>query len=124
MAEEARALPLRSADAAEEIQGLVQVSLKSINSSGEQVASATDAIKRSGMHVHNGGSKIAQIAGSTGQQRNDIAHVDRVILELYQATRDTLETVAYASSAVEQLHGQGGRLRHAMLAFRLSLEHA
>lgn len=120
VASEVRTLASRSANAAKEIESLINESVSLIDQgSGEVVAAGNtmndivDAVKRVT-------DIMLEIAAASDEQSRGIEQVSQAISEMDKVTQQNASLVEEASAAAASLEEQGARLTEAVGAFRLS----
>ncbi|WP_230351441.1 methyl-accepting chemotaxis protein [Lelliottia sp. WAP21] len=120
VASEVRTLASRSANAAKEIEGLINESVTLIDQgSGEVVAAGNtmndivDAVKRVT-------DIMLEIAAASDEQSRGIVQVSQAITEMDKVTQQNASLVEEASAAAASLEEQGARLTEAVGAFRLN----
>jgi len=120
VASEVRALAQRSADAAKEIKGLIEIS-------GQQVQSGVDLVGQTG-EVLNGivgkvteiSDVIAAIAASAEQQSVGLAQVNTAITDMDKVTQQNAAMVEEANAATRTLDQHAAALAESVDRFQLS----
>ncbi len=120
VAKEVRTLAGRSANAAKEIQDL-------INDSNAKIADANGFVSQSGEMLEEiiesvGGlaTNMSEIAAASDEQSTGIEQVNRSVAQIEQVIQQNATLVEEASAAAENLAGEAVLLNDAIAAFRLT----
>ncbi|MBP2851505.1 methyl-accepting chemotaxis protein [Dickeya oryzae] len=119
VAGEVRSLAQRSAQAAKEIETLINESVTRVNTGSTQVESAgktMDEIIRSISHVHD---IMGEIASASDEQSRGINQISSAIAEMDATTQQNAALVEQSSAAANSLEEQAQALEQAVSIFRL-----
>ncbi|VVE11847.1 methyl-accepting chemotaxis protein [Pandoraea terrigena] len=124
VAGEVRTLAQRSAAAAKEIKGLIEVS-------GNRVETGTRLVERAGetmvdvvQSVKRVTDIMGEISAASVEQSNGIEQVNRAVTQMDEMTQQNAALVEEASAAAAALEAQAVRLREAVALFHLSAREA
>ncbi|MEM0675096.1 methyl-accepting chemotaxis protein [Dickeya oryzae] len=120
VAGEVRSLAQRSAQAAKEIETLINESVSRVNTGSTQVESAgktMDEIIRSISHVHD---IMDEIASASDEQSRGINQISTAVAEMDATTQQNAALVEQSSAAANSLEEQAQTLEHAVSFFRIS----
>jgi len=122
VAGEVRTLAQRSASAAKEIKGLIEVS-------GNRVENGTRLVERAGatmVEVVQSVKRVTDIMGEISaasvEQSSGIEQVNLAVTQMDEMTQQNAALVEEASAAAAALEGQAARLRESVALFRLSAQ--
>ena len=118
VAGEVRNLARRSADAAKEIKGLIDVSAVSVESGSKRVADAGKTMDDIVQQVERVSNLIVEISSATTEQSAGIAQVGLAIGHLDQVTQQNAALVEQCTAASQSLDDQAKRLVEAVGVFR------
>ena len=121
VAGEVRNLATRSAKAAEEIRGLIDVSVNRVDAGSKLVDQAGSAINEVVSAVKRVDQIMTEIATASEEQGRGIAQVNQAVTELDQVTQHNVRLVSEASSAANALEAQARTLREAVAVFQLDV---
>ena len=120
VAAEVRSLAQRSAEAAKEIKGLIQDSLRKVargtelvNKSGETLQGIVSSVKRVT-------DIVGEIAAAAGEQSTGIEQVSTAMTQMDQVTQSNSAQTEELSSTAESLSDQSQRLMDLVATFTLS----
>ncbi|WP_226101945.1 methyl-accepting chemotaxis protein [Dickeya oryzae] len=119
VAGEVRSLAQRSAQAAKEIETLINESVTRVNTGSTQVESAgktMDEIIRSISHVHD---IMGEIASASDEQSRGINQISNAVAEMDATTQQNAALVEQSSAAANSLEEQAQALEQAVSIFRL-----
>ncbi|WP_226093525.1 methyl-accepting chemotaxis protein [Dickeya oryzae] len=119
VAGEVRSLAQRSAQAAKEIETLINESVTRVNTGSTQVESAgktMDEIIRSISHVHD---IMGEIASASDEQSRGINQISSAVAEMDATTQQNAALVEQSSAAANSLEEQAQALEQAVSIFRL-----
>ncbi|MGM3223727.1 methyl-accepting chemotaxis protein [Dickeya zeae] len=119
VAGEVRSLAQRSAQAAKEIESLINESVTRVNTGSTQVESAgktMDEIIRSISHVHD---IMGEIASASDEQSRGINQISSAVAEMDATTQQNAALVEQSSAAANSLEEQAQALEQAVSIFRL-----
>ncbi|QYM90825.1 methyl-accepting chemotaxis protein [Dickeya zeae] len=124
VAGEVRSLAQRSAQAAKEIETLINESVTRVNTGSTQVENAgktMDEIIRSISHVHD---IMDEIASASDEQSRGINQISTAVSEMDATTQQNAALVEQSSAAANSLEEQAQVLEHAVSFFRTSHDSA
>ncbi|GAB7215599.1 methyl-accepting chemotaxis protein [Dickeya oryzae] len=124
VAGEVRSLAQRSAQAAKEIETLINESVTRVNTGSTQVENAgktMDEIIRSISHVHD---IMDEIASASDEQSRGINQISTAVSEMDATTQQNAALVEQSSAAANSLEEQARVLEHAVSFFRTSHDNA
>jgi methyl-accepting chemotaxis protein len=121
VAGEVRSLATRSAKAAEEIRGLIDVSVTRVDAGSKLVDQAGSAISDVVSAVKRVDQIMTEIATASEEQGRGIGQVNQAVTELDQVTQHNVRLVSEASSAANALEAEARTLREAVAVFQLDL---
>ncbi|CNL36621.1 methyl-accepting chemotaxis protein [Yersinia aldovae] len=122
VASEVRNLAQRSAQAAKEIDGLINESVNRVSSGSALVESAgvtMDEIVRS---ITNVTDLMGEIASASDEQSKGISQVGQAVAEMDSVTQQNAALVQEASRAAASLEEQAKQLNRAVAVFKLHLD--
>ncbi len=119
VAGEVRSLATRSAKAAEEIRGLIDVSVTRVDAGSKLVDQAGSAINEVVSAVARVDQIMTEIATASEEQGRGIGQVNQAVTELDQVTQHNVRLVSEASSAANALEAEARTLREAVAVFQL-----
>ncbi|MDY0746823.1 methyl-accepting chemotaxis protein [Paucibacter sp. R3-3] len=119
VAGEVRALAHRSAAAAKDIKGLIDVSVADAASGSERVRQAASAIERIVQQVQSVNGLIQEISTASHEQARGVSEVGVAISQLDTMTQQNAALVEESTAATESMAEMSVRLAGAMSAFRL-----
>ena len=122
VASEVRSLAQRSATAAREIKSLIENSVSN-------VAAGSTLVDQAGATMNEVIGSVRRISGIMGelhhafqQQGHDIDHVNTVVRQMDESTRQNASLVDSMANAAQALRDRGGRLSQAMESFELDVQ--
>ena len=118
VAAEVRTLAQRSASAAREIKGLIEVSVQKVGAGERQAAHAGDRMGEVVRQVQQMTALIAEISSATQEQTKGIAEVSQAVTQIDHVTQSNAALVEESAAAAESLHRQAQRLADAVSLFR------
>lgn len=118
VAGEVRSLAQRSAAAANEIKGLIEDSLRSVNKGTEKVSSVGETINDLVEQAHRVSGLISEIGVTTEEQGRGIHQINEAIIQLDQVTQQNAALVEESASAADSLSDQATKLVSLMSVFR------
>ncbi len=119
VAAEVRALAQRSAGAAREIKGLIDDSLKKVETGGRIVDEAGATMQAIVTSVQRVTTIMADISAASGEQSSGIEQVNRAITQMDNVTQQNAALVEEAATATRSLEEQAARLADAVAVFRI-----
>ena len=120
VASEVRSLAKRSADAAKEIKTLIEDSVQQVESGLVQVSSARETLDATIHSVKHVGTLMAEILHSSDEQGIAIHRVAQLVVEIDEATQQSVPIAENAARASLDLAGQGKALERSAAVFRLA----
>ncbi|WP_407437514.1 methyl-accepting chemotaxis protein [Lelliottia sp.] len=120
VASEVRTLASRSANAAKEIEGLINESVTLIDQGSGEVVAAGNTMNDIVEAVKRVTDIMLEIAAASDEQSRGIVQVSQAISEMDKVTQQNASLVEEASAAAASLEEQGARLTEAVGAFRLN----
>lgn len=120
VASEVRTLASRSANAAKEIESLINESVSLIDQGSGEVVAAGNTMNEIVEAVKRVTDIMLEIAAASDEQSRGIVQVSQAISEMDKVTQQNASLVEEASAAAASLEEQGARLTEAVGAFRLS----
>ncbi|KOQ82320.1 methyl-accepting chemotaxis protein, partial [Enterobacter hormaechei] len=119
VASEVRTLASRSANAAKEIESLINESVSLIDQGSGEVVAAGNTMNEIVEAVKRVTDIMLEIAAASDEQSRGIVQVSLAISEMDKVTQQNASLVEEASAAAASLEEQGARLTEAVGAFRL-----
>ena len=119
VATEVRALAQRSADAANDIRGLIDRSTKQVGDGVSLVESSGDALRQIVGEVATVSSLVEEIAGAAEKQAEGITEISTMVAGMDTFTQQNAAMVEESSAGSRNLSHETQRLMSQMAAFRL-----
>ena len=119
VAGEVRALAQRSATAAKDIKGLIEVSVADAASGAERVQETAAVIEKIVQQVQSVNGLIATISTASHEQARGVSEVGMAIAQLDTVTQQNAALVEESTAATESMAEMSVRLAGAMSAFQL-----
>jgi len=120
VASEVRTLASRSANAAKEIEGLINESVSLIDQGSGEVVAAGNTMNEIVEAVKRVTDIMLEIAAASDEQSRGIVQVSQAISEMDKVTQQNASLVEEASAAAASLEDQAARLTEAVGTFRLN----
>lgn len=120
VASEVRTTASRSANAAKEIESLINESVSLIDLGSGEVVAAGNTMNEIVEAVKRVTDIMLEIAAASDEQSRGIVQVSQAISEMDKVTQQNASLVEEASAAAASLEEQGARLTEAVGAFRLN----
>ena len=119
VASEVRALAQRSAAAAKEIKGLIDVSLSKVSAGMTLTARAGESMNEVISSIARVAGVMVEITAATREQSTGIAQVNQAVGQLDTVTQQNAALVEEAAAAAGNLSDQTTRLTNAIAIFKL-----
>lgn len=119
VASEVRSLAGRSAEAAREIKGLINVSVERVGRGAQLVGTAGSTMTEIVDSVQRVNATIGEITAAASSQSAGIGEINASISALDQMTQQNSALVEESAAAAESLKEQAARLTHVVSAFKL-----
>jgi methyl-accepting chemotaxis protein len=120
IAQEVRALAQRSAQAAKEINGLINVSRGQVDQGVALVARTSEALTEIAGQTAEAGHLVAKIAEKAQDQANGLNHISTAVSQIDQLTQQNAAMVEEATAANESLADETRDLVKLISRFKLS----
>ncbi|ANI31603.1 chemotaxis protein [Yersinia entomophaga] len=120
VASEVRHLAQRSADAAKEIECLIEASVDLVGDGSILVSDAGKAMKEIVTAVTHVTDIMGEIASASDEQSRGISQVAQAVSEMDNVTQQNASLVQEASAAAASLEQQASMLTHAVAVFQLN----
>ena len=119
VAEEVRKLAARSAEAAKNITGLTERSVKQAREGSVRVEQARESMATLGEHVERTQGLMTDISNATSEQSHGIGQVNQAVAQMDEMTQQNAAMVEQAAAASQSLREQAESLRQRILRFRI-----
>ena len=123
VAGEVRTLAQRSAQAAKEIKGLIEASVKTVKTGSSLVNTAGSAMTEIVDEVTRVADLISQISAATREQSSGISHIGSAVAQLDQSTQQNAALVEQMAAAASSLNQQAHGLVEAVAVFQMDEQH-
>ena len=120
VASEVRSLAQRSATAAREIKGLINVSVENVDAGSRLVGEAGRTMQEIVAGIRSVAGTIDEISRSATAQKAGIVAMHDTVADLDQMTQRNAALVQQSAAAAESLHVQAGRLTEVVSSFQLA----
>ncbi|MGY5957917.1 methyl-accepting chemotaxis protein [Kosakonia sp. BK9b] len=120
VAGEVRNLAQRSAEAAKEIEGLIQESVDRVSSGSEMVNKAGETMKEIVSSVEGVSGIMTEISHASDEQSRGIDQISKAMSELDTTTQQNAALVQESSAAAGSLEQQSGQLSRLVSLFKLN----
>lgn len=120
VAAEVRSLAQRSAEAAKEIKGLIQDSLRKVERGSELVNKSGETLHAIVSSVKRVTDIVGEIAAAAGEQSTGIEQVNTAMMQMDQVTQSNSAQTEELSSTAESLSEQSGHLMEQVRRFIVS----
>ncbi|MGK4327610.1 methyl-accepting chemotaxis protein [Lonsdalea quercina] len=120
VASEVRSLAQRSAEAAKEIEGLIDESVSNVKIGSEQVTQAGDAMGNIVRAITNVTDIMGEIASASNEQSKGITQVGQAVIEMDSVTQQNAALVEESTTASSSLEDQARRLTEVVSIFQLA----
>jgi methyl-accepting chemotaxis protein len=118
VADEVRALALRSAEAARETNRLIEGSVENARAGNDVTGEVEQALGGIAGGVNKVDQLIGEIAAAGREQAQGVEQVNRSVSQMDQVTQQTASGAERAAAAAEQLTGQAEKVRQAVAELR------
>jgi methyl-accepting chemotaxis protein len=119
VAAEVRNLAHRSANAAKEIKGLIEMSVREVDTGTALVGKAGATMEEIVVSVKRVTDIMQEISLATGEQQSGIEQINQAISEMDSMTQQNSALVEQASAASEAMREQAGNMEQAVSVFKL-----
>lgn len=119
VASEVRSLAQRSAQAAKEIDVLINESVKNIKSGSEQVTRAGDAMDKIVSSVSNVNDIMSEIAAASTEQSKGISQIGTAVVQMDSVTQQNAALVQQSAAAAASLEEQARQLTEIVSVFKI-----
>ncbi|MGP2427317.1 methyl-accepting chemotaxis protein [Yersinia sp. 2538 StPb PI] len=119
VASEVRNLAQRSAQAAKEIDVLINESVKNIKSGSEQVTRAGDAMDKIVSSVSNVNDIMSEIAAASTEQSKGISQIGSAVVQMDSVTQQNAALVQQSAAAAASLEEQARQLTEIVSVFKI-----
>ncbi|CAN5364876.1 hypothetical protein BH10PSE17_BH10PSE17_37750 [soil metagenome] len=119
VAGEVRTLAQRSAQAAREIKGLIDDSVKQVLSGSRLVEDAGSTMREIITSVQRVNDTIGEITAAAAEQSNGIGQINVAVANLDQMTQQNAALVEQSAAAADSLREQAQRLQQSVAVFRV-----
>lgn len=120
VASEVRTLAQRSANAAKDIKGLINDSVKKIEAGNSLVSKSGDTMKEIVSSIKHVNSIMSEIASASKEQSSGIEEVSTAVSQMDEMTQQNAALVEEAAAAAESLQSQADQLTQSVAQFKLS----
>ncbi|MDM7482141.1 MAG: PAS domain-containing methyl-accepting chemotaxis protein [Halomonas sp.] len=117
VAEEVRRLARQSAEAAHQVQTLIETARQRIEAGQHKAGSAGDAMGRIRQASHNVNDLMEEIRAAAREQSEGIAQISQAIAQIDQGTQESATSMDAYISAVDLLSREVAHLSHSAHAF-------
>ncbi|MYL23910.1 PAS domain-containing protein [Halomonas alkaliantarctica] len=117
VAEEVRKLASQSADAAKQVQGLIDQARKSIHGGQAHAHEATDAMEKIRSASHRVNDLMGEITAATHEQSEGIRQISSAINDIDHSTQSSAASMGTYKEATAELGEQIRGLSHSAMAF-------
>ena len=111
VAEEVRNLAMRATQAARNTSGLIEETLKKIQTGGEITSETSKAFEEVASYVSKVGKLITEIAGTSGEQAHRIGHLNNAVSETDKLTQKNAADAEEMASASEEMKAQVRKIK-------------
>jgi aerotaxis receptor len=119
VAAEVRTLAQRSATAAQQINGLIEVSVGQVGQGGQLADAAGDAMGGIAQSIDRSACIMGEISNASAEQSRGITQVNQAVVQLDAMTQQNAALVEQAAAGAENMRQQAVRLGHLVNVFRL-----
>ena len=120
VAEEVRALAQRSAEAANEIKGLIEDTVQKVNAGDEIVRSSVESLNQIIANIHDLSRNMDEIAVASGEQATGVDEVNRALSQIDSTTQQNASIVEELAMSSDDLRSEAGQLADLVEQFRVS----
>jgi methyl-accepting chemotaxis protein-1 (serine sensor receptor) len=119
VAAEVRSLAQRSSSAAKEIKDLIGTSVDRVRVGTELVARAGSTMEQISQSIERVHDIVGEIAAASQEQSRGIEQVNQAVSQMDHVTQQNAALVEEAAAAAASLEEQAGRLRAAVISFKV-----
>ena len=119
VASEVRTLAQCSADAAREIRGLIEESVRQVSDSTQLIRQAGQDMRKVAQGIHDVAGHVQAIAQSTSEQGHGLTQISQAIHQIDQLTQDNAQMVRAVVQQAQSLEARAGTLGQAVDGFIL-----
>ncbi|WP_233800648.1 methyl-accepting chemotaxis protein [Paraburkholderia sp. HP33-1] len=120
VASEVRSLAQRSAAAAKDIKGLIEVSVEKVGSGSRLVEAAGGRMTEIVQSIGRVADIMGEISAASDEQSTGIEQISKAVTQMDEVTQQNAALVEQAAAAASSLDEQAARLRSAVSVFRLA----
>ena len=119
VAGEVRNLAQRSAEAAKEIKGLINVSVERVEQGTQLVDRAGNTMQEIVSSIQRVTDIVGEISSASSEQTTGLSQVSEAVVHMDQATQQNAALVEQSAAAASSLRQQADELVHSVAVFRL-----
>jgi methyl-accepting chemotaxis protein len=120
VADEVRMLAKRSSTAAREIRGLIDDNVQRVETGAKLATTAGDSIGELVQSVQSVAGLLQRVASSTGEQSQELAHINEAVASLDHVTQQNSAMVEQCAAAAGSLSDQAALLEEAVAVFKFA----
>jgi len=120
VAAEVRNLAQRSAEAAQEIKGLIQDSVKKVESGSELVVNAGSSLSQIVSSVNDLNQELNKLAAAGGHQTESITEINQTMATIEEVTLANTSLVEETSVASQGLSDEAGKMMQQLSVFKIT----
>lgn len=111
VADEVRNLSLRAAEAAKNTAGLIEETVKTVNSGSEYVSRTSEAFGNVAESASKVGGLVGEIAAASNEQAQGIGQVNTAVTEMDSVVQKNAASAEESAAAAEQLNAQAEQMK-------------
>lgn len=111
VADEVRNLSLRAAEAAKNTAGLIEETVKTVNSGSEYVSRTSEAFGNVAESASKVGGLVGEIAAASNEQAQGIGQVNTAVTEMDSVIQKNAASAEESAAAAEQLNAQAEQMK-------------
>jgi methyl-accepting chemotaxis protein len=111
VSDEVRNLALRAADAAKNTAGLIEQTVKTVDSGSEYVTRTSEAFGNVAESVNKAGSLMVEIAAASMEQAQGIGQVNTAMAEMDSVTQKNAASSEESAAAAEEMNAQAEQMK-------------